>query len=87
LIKLLITLVATVVLLMYMQTLGSLADMAAGTRAGDDLGVLRTPSVVLHASVALLLLLVTTTLAVYKPPGLTRYGRRKLREGRQATSP
>jgi len=32
---------------------------------------------VLHASLALLLLLVATTLAVYKPRGMTRYGWRK----------
>ncbi len=31
----------------------------------------------LHASLALLLLLVATTLAVYKPRGMTRYGWRK----------
>ena len=77
--KLLITIVATVVLLMYTQTLGSLADIAS---SGGDLAALRTPSVVLHASVALLLLGAATTLAVYKPRGVTRYGWRKQRAER-----
>jgi hypothetical protein len=31
---------------------------------------------VLHAAAALLLLLVATTLAIYKPRGMTRYGQR-----------
>ncbi len=80
--KLVINLVATVILLMYMQTLGDLADRAMATAAsGDHLG-LRSPSPVLHSAGALLLLLVATTLAVYKPPGLTRYGWRKQREQR-----
>jgi hypothetical protein len=38
---------------------------------------LPSPSPVLHAAVALLLLLVTTTLAISKPPGLTAFGRRR----------
>lgn len=74
--KLLINLFATIVLLMYTQTLSSLAD-AAETFSSDDLGVLRSPSPVLHAGAALLLLLVATTLAVYKPRGLTPYGQRR----------
>ena len=76
--KLLINLVATVVLLLYMQTLGSLADVAAETTSSSgDLSGLRDPSPVLHSGVALLLLLGATTLAVYKPRGMTPYGRRK----------
>jgi hypothetical protein len=77
--KLLINVFATIVLLMYMQTLGSLADVAAETTTSDDLGTLRSPSPVLHAAAALLLLLVATTLAVYKPRGLTPYGQREQR--------
>jgi hypothetical protein len=86
--KLLINAFATVVLLMYMDTLGYLADVAAETRSpSDDLGVLRTPSVVLHASAALLLLLVATVLAVYKPRGITPYGRRKQEKQRAVLVP
>jgi hypothetical protein len=79
--KLLINVFATFVLLMYMQTLRALADVAAETTSSSgDLGALRSPSPLLHAGAALLLLLVATTLAVYKPRGLTPYGQRKRRE-------
>jgi uncharacterized membrane protein len=75
--KLAINLVATIVLLLYMQTLEHLGDVAAATTlSGNGLRGLRDPSPVLHAAAALLLLLVATTLAVYKPRGLTRYGQR-----------
>ena len=75
--KLLINVVATIVLLLYMQTLGTLGDVAAATTlSGTGLRELKDPSPTLHAAAALLLLLVATTLAVYKPRGITRYGRR-----------
>ena len=73
--KLLINVFATIVLLMYMQTLGSLADLAANARA--DLDAVRPPSPLLHPGAALVLLLTATVLAVYKPRGLTPYGRRR----------
>ena len=76
--KLLINVVATVVLLLYMQTLDHLADVAAAaTLSSSELRELRSPSPVLHAVAALLLLVVATTLAIYKPRGMTRYGQRK----------
>jgi hypothetical protein len=67
----------TIVLLLHMQSLGDLADVAA--EASSDLGELRSPSAVLHSSVAALLLLGAATLSVYKPRGMTRYGQRKRR--------
>ena len=70
--KLLINVIAAAVLLLYTQTLAGLADVAA---SDDGWAVLHTPSVLLHAVLALLLLLVATVLAVYKPRGLTGYGR------------
>jgi uncharacterized membrane protein len=75
--KLLINVLATLVLLTYMETFRVLAEVAADPRA--DLSVVRNPSPTLHAVAALLLLLAATTLAVYKPRGLTPYGRRKQR--------
>ena len=76
--KLVINVIATFVLLMYMQTLDHLAGIASGTGlSSGDLGGLRSPSPVLHAGAALLLLIVATTLSVYKPRGMTRYGQRK----------
>jgi len=76
--KLLINVATTIVLLIYMETFRVMADEAADPSA--DLGVVRNASPLLHAAVALLLLLVATTLAVYKPRGTTAYGRRKRRE-------
>ena len=82
--KLLINVVATILLLLYMETFGYLADVAADPTAG--LSSVRNPSPLLHAALALLLLTVATTLAIYKPPGMTRYGRRKQREQRSAAA-
>jgi hypothetical protein len=79
--KLLINVFATIVLLIYMKTFGFMAGVAADPSA--DLGELRSASPVLHAIVALLLLVVATTLAVYKPRGMTPYGQRKQREERR----
>jgi hypothetical protein len=83
--KLLINVVATAVLLLYVQTFDSMADVAADPRA--DLSAVRNASPLLHAALALLLLLVATTLAVYKPRGLTPYGQRRQREQRTALAP
>ena len=83
--KLLITVLASVVLLVYMGTLRSLAAVAANPAA--DLGVVRNVSPLLHAVLALLVLLVATVLAVFKPRGLTRYGWRKQRERRNLSQP
>ena len=79
--KLLITVVATIVLLIYMQTFSFMAGVAADPSA--DLGVVRNTSPRLHSALALLLLFVATVLAVYKPRGMTRYGLRKQDEQRR----
>jgi hypothetical protein len=82
--KLLVNVVATVVLLLYTRTLSHLADTAAETTpSASGVSGLREPSPALHAGAALLLLVLATALAVYKPHGLTPYGLRKERE-RQA---
>jgi len=84
-IKFVITVFATYILWGYTSTLTGLADTAAAqtTISNGDLAMLRSPSVVVHSGVALLLLLVTTTLSVYKPRGMTRYGQRKQRQQRR----
>ncbi len=74
--KLLINVAASLVLLLYTQTLASLADLAS---ADAELGMLRSPSPVLHAVAALVLLLAAAGLSVYKPRGMTRYGWRRRR--------
>lgn len=78
--KLLINLVATLVLLIYMPTFRLMGDVAADVSAPLD--VVRNPSPVLHAALALLLLLVAVVLSVYKPRGLTPYGQRKQHQQR-----
>ena len=78
--KLLITVFATIVLLIYMETFSFMARVAADPSA--DLGVVRDASPRLHAVLALLVLLVATVLAVFKPRGMTPYGWRKQHEPR-----
>jgi len=75
--KLLLTAVATIVLLLKLGPISTLADTAAQTTfSSGDLTGLRT-SLLVHAAGGLLVLLAAATLAVYKPPGMTRYGMRK----------
>ena len=75
--KLGITLVATAVLVTYTGTLEAYADVATReTFSPSDLELLRSPSVVVHSTGALILLSIATLLAVYKPTGLTRRGHR-----------
>ena len=83
--KFLINAFATVVLLIYMQTFRSMAGVAANPSA--DLDVVRNASPTLHAALALLVLLVATVLAVYKPRGMTPYGLRKQPEQGTASQP
>jgi hypothetical protein len=83
--KLLINVFATVILLAYMETFSSMADLAADPTA--DVATVRNSSPALHAGAALLLLLAATTLAVYKPRGVTPYGQRKQRDQRTAPRP
>ena len=82
--KLLINVFATIVLLLYMETFHYLADVAA---ASDDLVVMRNASPLLHAVLALLVLLAATVLAVFKPRGMTPYGQRQQRERRTESRP
>lgn len=78
--KLLLTAVATFVLLLKLEPISHLADVAAeATFSSTDLIGLRT-SLMVHAAGGLLVLLAAATLAIYKPAGMTRYGVRKQRE-------
>lgn len=78
--KLLINVVATAILLDYMDTFELMARAAADP--GVDLDAARNASPVLHATLALIGLVIATTLAIYKPTGMTRHGRRKQRSER-----
>jgi len=78
--KLLLTAVATIVLLLKLAPINYLAEEAAkASFSSADLIGLRT-SVAVHAGGGLLVLLAATTLAIYKPQGMTRYGVQKQRE-------
>jgi hypothetical protein len=68
-----------------METFRIMARVAADPTA--DLALVRNPSPRFHAVLALLVLLVATVLAIYKPRGLTPYGRRKQREQRKVSVP
>jgi hypothetical protein len=80
--KLAMNLFATGVLLLYMQTLTLLAATARELGPDGDVDALRTPSPVVHATAAVVLLVVALVLAIYKPRGVT--GRRRRREPRPA---
>ena len=86
-VKLAINLIASLILVMYMQTLVDLADRATAAGPAAHLGGLRSPSPVLHSAGALVLLVGASVLGVYKPRGLTRYGWRKQGEERLASQP
>lgn len=83
--KFLITVFATLVLLLYTQTVRYMAGVAADPTA--DLEVLRSPTFALHGGGGLILLLVAVALGVYKPRGMTPYGRRKQREEQRGLAP
>jgi hypothetical protein len=78
--KFVITILATLLLLLHTQPIGRMADVARETALSSaDLGRLQI-QLVADAGLAVLALLVATTLAVYKPGGMTAYGRRKQSE-------
>jgi hypothetical protein len=80
--KLLITLFATLVLWIYMETFSQMAATAADPTHALDM--VRNPSPLLHSVLALLILVVATVLALYKPQGVTPYGRRKQLQERRS---
>ena len=75
--KLLLNVLASVVLLLYTKSIGYFADATAAAPPGAELTGLRHPTHAIHSGAALLVLLVATVLAVYKPRGITPYGWRK----------
>jgi hypothetical protein len=77
LITLVLTIISTVILLLHMPEVSSLAAVAREADAAD-LG--RLGGDLLHPGVGLLVLLMIAALNVYKPRGLTPYGWRKEQE-------
>ena len=85
LVKFMLTTGATIVLLRHMQAVSRMSGIAAETTLSSaDFRVLRIQLVV-HAGGGLLVLLAATTLSVYKPWGMTPYGRRKQHEPRKVS--
>ena len=78
--KLALTGVATIFLLLESRLISYRADVAASMADPREL-----PPEFLHPGGGLLVLLLATVLAVYKPRGMTRYGRRKHEEQRRKT--
>jgi hypothetical protein len=86
LVKLLLTTAVMVVLLLQTRQIAYMADLASGAPlSGPDHLGLRT-SLVIHAAGGLLVLLLTTTLSIYKPRGLTRYGWHRQHEEHSGSS-
>ena len=85
LVKFVLTIVATIILLVHMQPIVRMSDVAAETTLSSaDFGRLRI-QLVADAGLALLVLLAVSTLAVYKPWGRTGYGVRKQHEGHKVS--
>lgn len=80
----LLTVFATVVLVAHMRSVSVLAGGAAEADTASRVGL---RGELLHAGGGLLVLLVIAGLNVYKPRGLTPYGRRKLQEQRTESEP
>ena len=82
LVKFVLTTFATIVLLLHMPTVSYFAGLAAGTDGANLLDGLRAglPGELVHGGGGLLVLIVATTLSVYRPRGVTSYGWRKRRE-------
>jgi hypothetical protein len=73
LIALVLTILAAAVLLLHMPTVSGTAEVA---RRADDAGLHRLGGDVIHPGLGVLVLLTVTVLNMYKPRGVTPYGRR-----------
>lgn len=80
LLSLVLTVIATVVLVLHMPTVSDFARVAVETPSASVVGL---SGELFHAGVGGLILLVVQVLNVYKPRGLTPYGWRKQHEKRK----
>lgn len=86
-VKLLLTILATSVLILHTQPIRSLGrEAAAKPFSATDFRETRI-QLVADAVAGIFVLLTATALAVYKPRGLTRYGWRRQREQRKESAP
>jgi hypothetical protein len=84
LISFVLTILATVVLLLHMPTVSLMAEVAQGARGATLKGL---GGDLLHPGIGLVVLLVIQVLNLYKPQGMTRYGWRKQQAQRAASQP
>lgn len=82
-ISLTLTSIALIVLLLHMPGVRTAAEFARAA-SGPELAALGGD--LSHPAIGLILLLVVQVLNIYKPRGLTRYGRRRQRQQRGATT-
>jgi uncharacterized membrane protein len=85
LISLLLTIIATIVLLVETQTINYFADVAADPRTSDD-DLRALGNTLVHSVGGTVVLLVIVVLNVYKPRGMTRYGRHKQQDEQRTVS-
>jgi len=78
--SLVLTIFASVVLLLHMPNVSSMGDAA---RDADGAGLERLGGDLPHPSMGVVVLLVILVLNMYKPRGMTGYGRRKQDEQRR----
>lgn len=79
-ISLTLTAISLAVLLLHMPDVSSTADVA---READDQAVIGLGGDVAHPAIGTLVLLVVFVLNLYKPKGMTKYGRRRLEAERR----
>ena len=87
LVKIILTLVTIIILLVHMQPISYMAEIASGaTLSGSDFRGLRI-QLIADAGAALLVLLIITTISVYKPWGKTPLGLSKPDEQNKRVAP
>jgi hypothetical protein len=82
LVKIVITIPSTIILLVHMQPISAMAQVAAETALGNHDFTRQRMQLMITAGLALIVLMVATVLSVYKPRGMTSYGQRKQNEQR-----
>jgi len=76
--KFVMTSISSGILVVHMRAVGQMAGLARTTLlSAADFGILRT-SLTVHAAGGLLVLIAATVLSIYKPWGVTPYGRARL---------
>ena len=82
LVKFMLTILATTLLLLHTQPIGRLAAIARDISVGSANVRSLQVQVAADATAAVLALLVNVTLSIYKPRGMTAYGRRRQQQPR-----